>query len=97
MEAVRLCPVIFDKKLPDFKEFRQKDNAWEEVNKELRYKGGIGELKMKYKFQRTRSSPYLASIKRVSGMGAADMPLDKEFESLRWPVSHISHRFTVTN
>ena len=30
-------------------------------------------------------------------MGAADVPLDQELDSLRWLETHISHRRTVTN
>ena len=75
---------------------KTQQNAWKAIAKEVKI--DATEAQARYHASRTRFSHYLKSIRAIrSGSGQRDVELKEEYEHLRWLISHIKHRPTISN
>ena len=97
MEEVRKHPSIYDKSSREYRDGRIRSNAWKEIELAL----GVsipGSALKRYSTIRTRFSKYLRDLQLPSGSGTASIILKPEYESLRWLITHITHKkTTITN
>ena len=97
MNCIRNYKVIYDKSSKGYKLPQQKKNAWKEISTNLGI--SVEEAQTRYKSIRTNFSKYVKRIKCTrSGSGRSDLPeLKEDYEHLRWIITHIKQRESVSN
>lgn len=95
IEKLKQYPVIYDKSSNDYRDTRKRNNAWKEIAQELKVE--VQTAQKRYNTIRTRLSKYLRDLKPPSGSGIDSIVIKQEFEKLRWLITHINHRSTVSN
>ena len=95
MEIIREFSTIYNQRLKDFKDRKNKPNCWKAIAEKVGQP--VDQVKRRYESIRTQFRKYLKSKKGKSGSGRGDVLIDPRYEHLRWLKNFIVSRASSGN